>query len=131
MNTQEASQKDVLSLALVGDAVFSLFVRKKLIHGFDCKSGLLSKKCVEFVNAGSQCKMFHALENIFTEQEAAIAKRARNCHTHTKAKNASITEYKKATALEAVIGYLYLTEQLERLKEIQEICYRTILQHEK
>jgi len=126
MRETDANQKDVLSLALVGDAVFSLFVRARLINQFDCKSGLLSKKSVEFVSAKAQSKMYHAIESRLTEQELAIARRARNCLNHSKAKNASIIDYKKATALEAVIGYLYLTEQTERLEKLQELCYRTI-----
>ena len=126
LTEQEAVQKESLSLALVGDGVWTLYVREKLILKHDCKSGLLSKKCVDYVNAAAQCKMLYALEGKLTETEEDVARRARNAHTHLRAKNASLDEYKKATALEALIGYLYLTGQDDRLKEIQEICFNSV-----
>ena len=123
LTESEAIQKDSLSLALVGDGVWTLYVRERLTLKHDCKSGLLSLKCVAYVNAGAQCKMLYALEGKLTEVEQDVVRRARNAHTGQKAKNASIDEYKKATALEALFGFLYLTNQIERLKEIQEICF--------
>jgi len=119
----EATQKDILSLALVGDAVWSLFVRDRLIRTRDLKSGALSKICVKYVNASSQCKMLYSLDGKLTQEEEAIVKRARNAHCHTKAKNASIDEYKKATAFEALIGFLHLTAQHDRLEELQTACF--------
>jgi ribonuclease-3 family protein len=126
LTEKDAVQKDILSLALVGDGVFSLFIRERLIMACDCKSGLLSKKCVGFVNAAAQCKMLYAIEDGLSETEAGICRRARNAHNNSKAKNASIDEYKKATALEALLGFLYLTGQSERLREIMEKCYGCI-----
>ncbi len=122
----EALQKDSLSLALVGDGVWSLYVRKRLILTSDCKSGLLSKKAVAYVNAAAQCKMLYALDGELTETEAGVCRRARNAHNASRAKNASVDEYKKATALEALLGFLYITGQTERLAQIEGICYDAV-----
>ena len=119
----EAVHKDSLSLALVGDAVWTLYVRTRLIKKHDCKSGLLSLKCVNYVSAKAQCKMLYAIEDKLTEIESDVVRRARNSRTGQRAKNASLEEYKKASALEALIGFLYLTGQAARLEEIQDICF--------
>jgi len=121
-----ASQKDVLSLALVGDGVWSLYVRTRLIVKHDFKAGRLSGMCVQYVNAGAQCKMLYVIEDKLSDIEESIVRRARNAHSVTRAKNASVDEYKKATALEALFGFLYLTGQEERLAEIQEMCFASV-----
>jgi len=123
---KQASQKDVLSLALVGDAVFSLYVRDRLIRAHDYKSGYLSRLCVKYVNASAQCKMLYALEGQLSVQEESVVRRARNANSYSKAKNASIDEYKKATALEALLGYLHICGQAARLEQVQEICFDAI-----
>jgi len=119
-------QKDILSLALVGDAVWSLYVRDTLIRERDLKSGYLSKICVKYVNASAQCRMLYALDGKLTETEESVVRRARNAHNNTRAKNASVDEYKKATALEALIGYLHLTAQHSRLEKLQGLCFKVI-----
>ena len=125
MNEKEVVQKDILSLALVGDAVWSLFVRDKLIRKFDCKSGELSKKTINFVSAQAQSRLLGVIEKELTEDEKEVMIRARNCNCGTKAKNASVIDYRRATALEAVFGFLHLMRQTERLNKIMEICYNS------
>ena len=119
-------QKDSLALALVGDGVWTLYVRERLICAHDYKSGKLSRRACDYVNAAAQCKMLYALEDRLTQSEQEAVKRARNAHTGSRTKSASLDEYKKATGLEALMGFLYLTGQAARLKEIQEICFNAM-----
>lgn len=120
-NSVEIKNLQPLVIAMVGDSVHTLFVRERLAVANKYKVNTLSKEVAKRVNAGSQCKMFFAVEKCLTEEEMEIAKRARNTHIHSKAKNYSATEYIHATAFESVLGYLYLTKQFDRLNEILEI----------
>ncbi|MBR5250497.1 MAG: Mini-ribonuclease 3 [Clostridia bacterium] len=105
-------------LAYVGDAVHSLYVRHSLVLKSDAKAGDLHKKASKIVSAVSQSKLADLIYPILTEEEADIFRRARNSHTHSSAKNADIIDYKKASGLEAVFGYLYLTGQEDRLFQL-------------
>ena len=107
-----------LILASVGDSVHTLFVRSKLAILDIYKANSLSKEVSKIVNAGNQCKIYYLVEKELTDEELAIAKRARNTHIHSKAKNFSANDYIHATAYEAVLGFLYLTGQHERLNYI-------------
>lgn len=107
-----------LVLAMIGDSVQTLFVRKHVAMVYGVKVNKMNKYVSSVVSAGSQFKTFKKIEESLTEAEQDIARRARNTHIHSKSKNFSITEYIYATALEAVIGYLHLTGQEERLDEI-------------
>jgi len=108
-------------LAYVGDAVHSLYVRQHLVSNSDSKSGDLHKIASKIVSAVNQSKLADIAINIMTEEEMDIFRRARNSHTHSSAKNADISDYKKASGYEAVIGYLYLTGQNERLYQLLNI----------
>ena len=114
------NQMQPLVLAMIGDSVQTLFVRTEIALRYGVKVNKMNKLVSSVVQAGSQFKTFKKIEESLTEQEADIARRARNTHIHTKAKNFSYNEYIYATALEAVIGYLYLSGQEERLNEILE-----------
>ena len=109
-------------LAFVGDAVFSLFVRCKVVEGCDGKSGLVTAKCNALVNAKAQAKMLEIVDKHLTEEEKDIARRCRNTHLNNKAKNAELAEYKASTALEGVIGWLWLKGDEKRAVEIMEIA---------
>lgn len=113
---------NMLSLAFVGDAVFTLFVRERLARNHDNKAGGLHKLANKYVKATSQAQIFDHLEVFLYEKEKEIARRARNAHNNTKAKNASLADYKKATAFEALLGYHLLSEDVERLNELLEIA---------
>jgi ribonuclease-3 family protein len=102
-------------LAFVGDAVYTLFVREKLAFGIDAKAGALNKLSAKTVSAKAQAELIEKLLPIFTEEELAVFKRARNSKKATKAKNATVSEYNASTGFEAVIGYLYITGDYERL----------------
>ena len=117
-NIAKVQEMQPLVLAMIGDSVQTLFVRKYVAFVYGVKVNKMNKYVSSVVSAGSQFKTFKKIEESLTEQEQDIARRARNTHIHSKSKNFSITEYIYATALEAVIGYLHLTGQEERLNQI-------------
>lgn len=104
-----------LTLAYIGDAVYDMVVRTIVVERGNKSANALHKVTVRYVNARVQAKMIDALESELTEEEAAVYHRGRNAKSYTAAKNASIIEYRKATGLEALYGYLYLTGQQERM----------------
>ncbi len=123
LTVAKASAISPISLAFVGDAVFSLYVRERLTLEHDLKSGELTKLCSRYVNAAAQSKMFTEIFPSLNEEEAAAAKRARNARTGSKAKNAGICDYHRATGLEGLFGWLYLSGQADRLNELQDRCF--------
>ena len=107
-----------LSLAYVGDAVHSLYVRERLVSGVQFKPDVLHQLASSEVKAASQADLAENLIARLTETETSVYLRGRNAKAHHKAKNQSIADYRKATGLEAVLGYLYLTGQHERIVEL-------------
>lgn len=108
------------SLAYIGDAVMSLYVREKLLsQGFQ-QSKILQKKSEGWVSAKAQCYFLETLQNqnFFHEEEWSIVLRGRNTNPKSKAKNADVLTYRKATGLESLFGYLYLTHNEERLQAL-------------
>ena len=104
-----------LTLAYIGDAIYDLVIRTVVVGRGNKPANNLHRKTVNYVNARIQAKMIDALESELTEEETVIYHRGRNAKSYTVAKNASIIEYRKATGLEALCGYLYLNGQQERL----------------
>ena len=112
-----------LTLAYLGDALYEVFIRERVIaQGKSPKVDVLHKDGVRYVNAKAQASAIKEMigEGFLSEEETAIAKRARNHRTATKAKNADPVDYKWATALEALIGWLKLTNQDKRMTEVME-----------
>lgn len=109
-----------LVLAYIGDAVYEVFVRKYLIKSNIVKVNDLQKKSLDYVSAKNQAFFLKELLNkdFFSQEELEIIKRARNTKTHSKPKNCDILTYKHATALESIIGYLYINNDLKRIEEI-------------
>ena len=107
-----------LVLAHVGDAVYELVVRTMLAETMDVQVQKIHKKCTEYVNCHMQCEIMHDIEEMLTEEELAVYKRARNTKSYTMPKNASATEYRTATGFEALCGWLYLSGSNERLLEL-------------
>ena len=120
-NDSTAKMMQPLALAMIGDAVHTLYVRNFIAVRFGVKVNKINKLVSSVVSAGAQFKTFKKIESMLNEEEIDIARRARNTHKNSKAKNFSYSEYIYATAFEAVIGYLYLTKQNERLNEILKI----------
>ena len=118
--------ENTIALAFVGDAVWELYIRDKIFDKISKqRPDQMHKSAVKYVKAAAQCESIKKLikEEMLSEDELALVKRARNHKVATKAKNASMVEYKWATAFEALLGYLYLSNQDERLKEIMEATY--------
>jgi len=121
-----AKQMQPLALAMIGDSVQTLFVRTYIALNFGVKVNKINKMVSSVVSAGAQFRTYKKIEDIFNDEELDIARRARNTHKNSKAKNFSYGEYIYATALEAVIGYLYLTNQTDRLNYILKISVEEI-----
>lgn len=111
-----------LTLAFIGDAVYSLFVRKRFVFVKDDKGFELNKKTADIVCASSQAKAVDKLLPLLTEEEIAVYKRGRNTKKGTRAKHATVSEYNKSTGFEALVGYLYLLGENERLDFLLNIA---------
>lgn len=118
---EEVNQMSPLTWAYVGDCVYELYIRTKLVDTTKLKPHELHIKSVKYVKAKAQAETLKKLETILTEEEKEIVIRGRNTQTHHIAKNASMQDYMYATAFEALIGYLYLTKQDDRLFEIMKM----------
>ena len=118
---EEVNQMSPLTWAYVGDCVYELYIRTKLVDTTKLKPHELHIKSVKYVKAKAQAETLKKVETILTEEEKEIVRRGRNTQTHHIAKNASMQDYMYATAFEALIGYLYLTKQDNRLFEIMKM----------
>ncbi len=119
-------QLNPLILASVGDAVYTLNVRAHIVATHDLNAHSLHAASASLVCAAAQKKAYFKIEPLLTEDEAYIAKRGRNSHPGTVPKNADIMDYRIATALEAVFGYLYILGEHERIDKL----IKTILENE-
>ncbi|MBR5439073.1 MAG: Mini-ribonuclease 3 [Clostridia bacterium] len=115
LSKNSALQLSSVTLAFIGDAVHSLYVRKNLVFEKDEKGAVLNKKASDIVRASAQADFIDKILPILNEEEVEVYKRARNTKKGTRAKNATVGEYNKATGFEALVGFLYLTGQKERL----------------
>lgn len=120
ISKKEAEFKNSLVLAFVGDCVQELYVKGKLALTDDHKSGTLHQKAIAELSAKSQSIKCERMLEMFTEEEMNVYRRAKNCKPKSQAKNADSFEYHRATGIEAVWGYLYLTGQSERLGVLLE-----------
>lgn len=109
-----------LTLAFVGDVVYELLVREKIVQVGSMPTKKLNALKVELVRASAQAIVYDALEPMLTEEEHDILKRGRNSHTGSVPKNGSVADYRKATGVEALFGYLYLKKDSERLQLLFE-----------
>lgn len=120
-----------LALAYIGDSVHTLYIRTRIMALGDKKVNELHKLCSAFVKAKAQSDAIHALLPELTEEEEAVYKRGRNAKSYTVAKNADVTTYRHATGFEALIGYLYLSKNEERLKLLLDRSYEFIKTEER
>ena len=121
--TFECKEVDVrayspLTLAYIGDAVYDLIIRTVVVERANRAANELHKRTTKYVKAEAQADMIEALMEHLTEEELAVYKRGRNAKSYTSAKNASIADYRKATGFEALIGYLYLMDNMPRILEL-------------
>ena len=115
-------------LAFEGDAVYSMYIRRHLIFQGLTKPNQLHREATRYVSAKAQANLISLMleEGFLTEKEEDIYKRGRNANSHTKAKNTDIVTYRMSTGFEAVMGYLHMTEAIERLEELIDWCIRKI-----
>lgn len=102
-------------LAFVGDAVYSLFVRERLVFNSDYKTGELNKLATAEVKATAQAEFVKEIVPLLTEEELAVYKRGRNAKKATKSKSATVADYNASTGFEALLGYLYVTGERDRI----------------
>ena len=107
--------------AYVGDCVYEVFIRMNLVNNSNAKPHVLHKESIKYVKAKAQAEILEKIKPILTEKELEIVRRGRNVQNHHVAKNAEVADYAQSTAFEALIGYLYMTKQDERLKVIFDI----------
>jgi len=104
-----------LALAYIGDGIFDLVIRSLVVGKGNTKASQLHYQTSHIVKAETQAKIIEALEEDLTEEEADVYRRGRNAKSPTMAKNASMVDYRKATGFEALMGYLYLTGEVDRM----------------
>ena len=112
---QDVRAYSPLTLAYMGDGIYELVIRSVVVERANRSANDLHKKTVRYVKAETQAAIIQALSEELTADEEAVYKRGRNAKSYTAAKNASLGDYRKATGFEALIGYLYLTGQTDRL----------------
>ncbi len=117
-NIERPGDLPALVLAYIGDAVYELAVREHLVSSGLARVNQLHGESVKYVNAGAQAKALHALEGRLNEEETAVMRRGRNAKSPHVPKGAGVIEYRHSTALESLIGYLYLKGDTVRLAEI-------------
>ncbi len=111
-------QMNPIVLAFVGDAAYTLYVRRGLVLSSGYKTGELNNRASAMVSAHGQSQSLERILPLLTEEEAEIYRRGRNAKKPTKSKNASSAEYSRSTGLEAVVGYLYLTGRIDRIEQL-------------
>ena len=107
-----------LTLAYIGDGIYDLVIRSVVVGNGNTRAGELHKRTSQIVKAHTQAEMMEVLLPLLTEEEADIYRRGRNAKSPTMAKNATMSDYRKATGFEALMGWLYLQDEFERLVEL-------------
>lgn len=128
LKTQDMKTYSPLTLAYIGDAIYELVVRTVLVERGNTQVKKLHQRASRLVKASAQSAMIETLKPYLTEEEMSVFKRGRNAKVATMAKNATMSDYRRATGFEALMGYLYLTEQWERMLELMKIGIREVEQ---
>ncbi|WP_062806025.1 Mini-ribonuclease 3 [Enterococcus pernyi] len=125
---RDHTQLNGLVLAYVGDAIYEIYIRDYLIEKGETKPNKLHRAATHYVSAKAQAFLIQQMlqENLLTENEELYYRRGRNAKSHTSAKNADITTYRVATGFEALMGYLHLTKQTERMEELINWCIEKV-----
>ena len=127
---EETLQEDVLTLAYLGDAVYSLYIRKRVTAMGINRVQVLHTLVTAFINAKAQAAALQVIEDDLTEEEASIIRRGRNANVNVP-KSASVQEYRWSTAFESLLGFLYVTGQNQRLQDLMDQAYSYTLEHSK
>ena len=123
----EAKQLSPLNLAFIGDCIYEILVRETLVAQANRPVNDLHRESVKFVSAKAQTQAYEKIKDLLTEEETAQFKRGRNAKTGHSPKSATGAEYHTATGMEALFGYLYLTAQPDRIKELFTVIIKTEL----
>ena len=118
LENQDLRSYSPLTLAYIGDGVYELIIRTILVKKGNCPVNRLHKKASSLVKAGAQSAIMEVIEEELTPEELSVYRRGRNAHSPTMAKHATMADYRRATGFEALMGYLYLTEQWERMLQL-------------
>ena len=118
LSKERAALMNPVVLAFVGDAAYTLLIRTELAQNSAAKANELNRKAAEIVSAHGQSGALERMLPLLTEEEEAVYRRGRNAKKPTKSKNATVAEYVRSTGFEALLGYLYLTGQSERIEEL-------------
>lgn len=118
---EKAKTISPVTLAFVGDAVYTLYVREKLVISHDFSTGTMQKLSSSSVSAHGQNALLEKILPVLTEEEIAVFKRGRNAKKPTRSKNATVAEYNNSTGFEALLGYLYLIGNYGRIEELLSI----------
>lgn len=111
-----------LTLAYIGDGIYDLIIRTVVVERGNRAAANLHKKSIKFVNATTQAAMLETIKEELSEEEQGVYRRGRNAKSYTTAKNASIGDYRKATGFEALLGYLYLQDRMDRVIELVKLA---------
>lgn len=127
-NNLDVKQLNSLALAYMGDAVFEVHIRKQLLLKGAVRPNQLHREATNYVSAKAQADIIHHFldEKLLTDEEVAVVMRGRNAKSGTVPKNTDVQTYRYGTAFEALIGYLYLLEQEERLQELMSLSVEFI-----
>lgn len=118
LEDQDMRSYSPLTLAYIGDAVYEVVIRTILVKKGNCPVNQLHKRASELVKAAAQSEMIKKIEPMLSEEEHDVYKRGRNAHSGSMAKNASMSDYRRATGFEALMGYLYLEKEHGRMLEL-------------
>ncbi len=118
LKSQDIRTYSPLTLAYIGDAVYEMIIRSYIVMRGNEPVNKLNRETDSLVKARTQAELIKAVEDILTEEELAVYKRGRNAKSYTMAKNATMADYRKATGCEALMGYLYLDGQYDRMTEL-------------
>lgn len=121
LEQQDIRTYSPLTLAYIGDSIYDLVIRTMLVEKGNSQVNKLHHRASALVKASAQKEMMLAIEPVLTEEEHAVYKRGRNAKSFTSAKNASISDYRIATGFEALLGFLYLTNQVGRILELVKL----------
>ena len=110
-----------LTLAYIGDGIYDLIIRTLMVRHGNCQPNKLLKRTSALVKASAQAEMMERIMDKLTEEELAVYKRGRNAKSYTMAKNATMKDYRKATGFEALMGYLYLKHETERMVSLVKL----------
>jgi ribonuclease-3 family protein len=110
-------------LAYIGDAVFEIYVRQRLVAGFNRKPHELHRAATSYVSAAAQARLLNIWMPLLTKEEADIVRRGRNTKSGQPPKNADPADYRHATALECLVGYLYYQGAKERLEQLVDLAF--------